>query len=491
MNYIHKITNELFELEYNNFLEDINDLVLDKINIQIVSRNSNNNIFIINNLIKKIWNIDIYTFYITIVNNEFETYLKNNLKYSNKHANDYINIFENNIKFNNINHKILYIDFKKFKFTEQKYYIYYLEYIINLNTINKIHYVIIINNFDYILQEYYKTIIYMLEKNELQIIIFTSNTNIKSNFKSFVLPYQFKNYNLNNLIDIVFNNLNYNNVKEKKQFKFISLKEYKNKYSLIINDITKLLYYDITKIIIVSKLYLQFLYDSQFIDNIFIDISYLDIKNNNKVDDNNNINTLVHKNYFITNYINKNFIIIKYITLLTENIILINNLIYFINNYKIIKKDLKILFTKLKQLYNNIRYLTYSLSSQFDTIEELILKLNNIILIKYKYIIQIKLYLEQLLDINQDFNLSIHNINNINNIINNLLYSELYNEKIFTIELSNIIFNLDIKNILKILDNLLTFIKNNNITLSLETKNKNINNKFNKLLFILNNNNII
>lgn len=487
---LYDVIDTYLECEYSDFLMNILKLVNGKLNVHIVSRNDNNNIYIIKKIINKIWSCDISDFNNITIDDDCKKYYKDTMKYSNKKQDDCIYMYEHNIRVNTINIKLLFTDFKKFKFTEQKYYIQYLEYVINLNTLNKIHYVVIINNFDYALNEYYKSIVYMIEKHNIQFIIFTSNSNIKYTFKSFFVTLPFIFLRSNKLYITAYNNFKCdNNVPSSL------ITDYMTSIKLNYNTLCNIVNYDIYKIVIICKLYLYYLINDKGVHNAadnFIkeSITTVNIDNNIKhleVEINNKLDNEYKFMYFINNYVNKYFIINKYLMFLAEHIILYHMTRYHIEHSSVSKKTLQTLYTKYKSINANIRYLTYILSSNIDTIEYLLIKLQSIMNYKYYIITTICEYLI-LIQTND-----ITAINNYKIVINTLLLSCIYNEPVLC-TVHNIVYTLLNNNVNQLLDKLLylkEMIKHIRLCTNIETKNKNINNKFNKMLFILNNNNVI
>jgi hypothetical protein len=486
---LYDVIDTYLECEYNDFLMNILKLVNGKLNVHIVSRNDNNNIYIIKKIINKIWGCDISGFNNITIDDECNKYYKDTMNYSNKKQNDSIYMYENNVRVNTINIKLLFTDFKKFKFTEQKYYIQYLEYIINLNTINKIHYIVIINNFDYVLNEYYKSIVYMIEKNNLQFIIFTSNSNIKYTFKSFFVTLPFVFLRSNKLYITAYNNFKHNNAPSSL------ITDYMTSIKLNYNTLCNIVNYDIYKIVIMCKLYVYYLINDKGVhyatDNFIKEsITTANIDNNIKhleVEINNKLDSEYKFMYFINNYVNKYFIINKYLMFLAEHIILYHMTRHYIEQSSVSKKTLQTLYTKYKVINANIRYLTYILSSNIDTIEYLLIKLQSIMNYKYSIITTICEYL-MLLQTN-----NITSINNYKVTINTLILSCIYNEPVLC-NVHNIVYTLLNNNVNQLLDRLLylkEMIKHITLCTNIETKNKHINNKFNKMLFILNNNNVI
>lgn len=467
MNYIIKYVNVFFDKYYDSYFEDLESLVLGNLNVNLISKNTNNNILIVNYLLNYIWNINLNQFTNIKVNSNFDKYLKSNLKYSNKKVNDKLNIFEYNIDYVNINLKILFIDFRRFKFTEQKYYILFIDYFVNLTTINKFKYIFIINNFDYVLNEFIKNIVVNIEKNNIQFIILTSN-NISGNIKGL-----FTRYNFNNRIkdiDILNDILDTSNLFKLNDLYLESTINFKKIVNLFDNDLYKT--------ILAYLLYCKHLESKQQCQGKIKPVKPVkSIKPKNILLDNNELDILENTNNFLYNDIFNYFISLKYVFNLVDNLILNQMILLYVKENKITKKNLVILTDNYIKTNNNIRNISYLLNSYFITIEEITYII--------RYVIRYKINI---------INTIINFIDNINpkdktqvfdKIKNILLCIDDSNIKILKLLLhdeTSILFNVkEIKN----------YLMKFNIQFNIETKNKNINNKFNKLLFILNDNNVV
>jgi hypothetical protein len=464
MNYIFNYIDVLFKKYYVEYFDDMEKLVLGNLNVNIISKNSNNNILIIDYVLNYIWNIKLNKFSNIRVNNSYDKYLKDNLKFSNKKLDDKLNIFEYNINYVDINVKILFIDFRRFKFTEQKYYILFIDYFVNLSTINKFKYIFIINNFDYILNEYVKNIIVNIEKNGVQFIIFTSNNNIERNIKGLFINHTFVNKLRN--VDIL------NDILDIKKLFILENKSRIEIKSTNFEKIINLFDNDLYKIILAYLLYYKF----KLLDIDKCKKKYNMLEKCNMLENMLEINNFLYGNIF--NY----FISLKYVFNLIDNLIFNKLIITYINENKVVKKYLNILTDYYIKINNDIRIISYLLNSYFITIEEIIYIIRYVSLYKIYSINNIIELLNN--NINFDYNniikynMLIYNNNaNINNNanVNKILKMILHNKEITLL------------NICEIKSYLMKF----NIGLNIETKNKNINNKFNKLLFILHDNNLL
>lgn len=179
-----------YENKYsNNCISNIISLYKANLSINIISSNDNNNLIILEKLLNEIM-IDIepnqqnleteqhqFThlskFYMINVNSNMETYLNNNLKYNGKKMNTELNLFQLNYTDDTEEIptiKLILIDFKKLKFTEQKYYFLILEYLFNLNHLDKTKYKLLILHFDIILDEFISKTKEFIEKYNVQVI---------------------------------------------------------------------------------------------------------------------------------------------------------------------------------------------------------------------------------------------------------------------------------------------------------------------------------
>jgi hypothetical protein len=193
-----------YENKYsNNCIKNIISLYKSGLSINIISTNDNNNLMILEKLLNDIMIdiepsrthldteeqqfIQLSKFYMINVNSKMETYLNNNLKYNGKKTNTELNLFQLNYTDDNEEIptiKLILIDFKKLKFTEQKYYFLILEYLFNLNHLDKTKYKLIILHFDIILDEFISKTKEFIEKYNVQII--TINKHIIPKCKGFL-----------------------------------------------------------------------------------------------------------------------------------------------------------------------------------------------------------------------------------------------------------------------------------------------------------------
>jgi hypothetical protein len=181
----------------NNSIENIISLYKNNLSLNIISSNTNNNLLVLENLLNVIMNSiepkpeqsntvyrdnnitdelqfpQLSKFHMINVNSKMETFLNNNLKYNGKKVNTELNLFQLNYNdelegISNI--KLILIDFKKLKFTEQKYYFLILEYLFTLNHLDETKYKLVILHFDTILKEFVSKLKYFIEKNNVQVI---------------------------------------------------------------------------------------------------------------------------------------------------------------------------------------------------------------------------------------------------------------------------------------------------------------------------------
>ena len=188
----------------NNSIENILSLYKNNLSLNIISSNTNNNLLILENLLNVIMNSvepmirigpnpeqtnigyrdnnntkaeqtfpQLSKFHMINVNSKMETFLNDNLKYNGKKVDTELNLFQLNYTdelegISNI--KLILIDFKKLKFTEQKYYFLILEYLFTLNHLDKTKYKLIILHFDTILKEFVSKVKDFIEKYNVQVI---------------------------------------------------------------------------------------------------------------------------------------------------------------------------------------------------------------------------------------------------------------------------------------------------------------------------------
>jgi len=267
--------------------------------------------------------------------------------------------------------------------------------------------------------------------------------------------------------------------------------DYMSFFKINYSTICSIVNYDMYKIIIICKLYIYYLINDKIIHNkhniITESIIYVSNNNINFLVINDKLDNAYKLSYFINNYINKYFIINKYLIFLEEHILLYHITKYYIDTIKLTKKKLHTLYTKFNLINNNIRYLTYILSCNIDCIEYLLIKLQSIL--NYK---------NSIINIVYDYLLLLHNnniivINNYKIVINTLILYSMYNEPVLCNihNTVNIILNNDINQFLNTFKYLKSIFNNFRLSTNIDTKTKYINNKYNKMLFILNNNNII